>query len=160
MRVKPVPAPPESIETLFEIRDAVPLVPEPEGSCCDRLVDRSPVEGGEAARDWLAFLRGLGLVVEGASGYHRTREGPDDLGAALLDGIYGAREVRAILEAAGESLSAGEVSERFEGVPRWEKHRTSDWRAVWRERIERLLEWLVLVGLAERTEGGYAPRRT
>lgn len=152
MRVKSVPAPPDSIEGLFVIRDAVPLVPEPERSCCDRLASRTEVDS-EGAHDWLTFLRGLGLVREGSSGYHRTREEVDDLGESLLAGVYGAREVCEILSE--EPLTAEEVVERFEGVPRWERHRNPNWEAVWRERIERLLEWLVLVGLAERDSRRY-----
>jgi hypothetical protein len=159
MRVKPVPAPPETADRPFEIRDALPLVPEPEESCCDRLVRRAAIDDAESARDWLTFLRGLGLAAEGPSGYHRTRAEPDDLGRALLEGIYGAREVHGILEE-GEPLTADDVFERFEGVPRWERHRNPGWEALWRERVERLLEWLVLVGLAEREGEAYAAKRT
>lgn len=166
MRVKPVPAPPGSADRLFEIRDALPLVPEPEESCCERLVDRSDVEDAESARDWLSFLRGLGLAAEGDSGYYRTRDDladPDDPGGLsepLLEGVYGAREVREILAESGEPLTAEAVFERFEAVPRWERHRNPDWEAVWRERVERLLGWLVLVELAEREGEAYAAGRT
>lgn len=153
MRVKPVPAPPDGVEGLEAIREAVPLVPEPEASCCDRLASRTGIDS-EDASDWLAFLRGMGLVREGESGYHRTREEPADLGAALIEGVYGAREVCEILEAS-EPLAAEEVFERFEGVPHWERHRDPEWGAVWRERIERLLEWLVLFEVADRQNGGY-----
>ena len=155
MRVKPVPAPPDTLDRLLEIRSALPLVPEPEESCCDRLVRRAGVEDAESAREWLSFLRGLGLVTQGASGHRRTRSEPDELGDALLEGVYGAREVHAILEPTEEPLTAGEVFERFEAVPRWERHRNPDWETVWRERVERLLGWLVLVGLADRREEGY-----
>lgn len=156
MRVKPVPAPPEATDRLFEIRNAVPLVPEPEGSCCERLIQRTVLDETGNARDWLAFLRGLGLV-EGSSGYHRTRDGPDDddLATALLEGIYGARELYQILADAERPLSADDVFDRFEAVPRWERHRNPDWRSVWRERVERLLGWLVLFGLAEHSNREY-----
>lgn len=156
MKVKPVPVPPETVDRPFEIRDALPLVPEPEESCCDRLVRRAGVEDAEAARDWLTFLRGLDLVAEGSSGYHRTRVEPDDLSEALLEGVYGAREIRTILDDAGEPLAADEVFERFEAVPRWERHRNPDWETVWRERVDRLLGWLALAGLADRRNGTYA----
>lgn len=170
MRVKPVPAPPEAVDRPFEIRDALPLVPEPEESCCDRLVRRTSVDDAESARDWLTFLRGLGLVAEGPTGYRRTREGDDggterdspgsrtpsgDLGDALLEGVYGAREVRTLLEESEDSLTADEAFERFEAVPRWERHRNPEWETVWRERVGRLLEWLVLVGRAKREGDGY-----
>lgn len=170
MRVKPVPAPPSAVDRLLDIRDALPLVPEPEESCCERLVSRANVEDAETARDWLTFLRGLGLAAEGSSGYYRMREEPDDvtersstgrripsadLDRALIEGVYGAREVHAILEGAEDPLTADEVFERFEAVPRWERRRNPDWEEVWRERVGRLLGWLTLIGRAERVEGGY-----
>lgn len=170
MRVKPVPAPPSAVDRLLDIRDALPLVPEPEESCCERLVSRANVQDAETARDWLTFLRGLGLAAEGSSGYYRTREEPDDvterssvsnripsadLDRALIEGVYGAREVHAILEGAEDPLTADEVFERFEAVPRWERRRNPDWEEVWRERVGRLLGWLTLIGRAERVEGGY-----
>lgn len=154
MRVKPVPPVPRTVDQLFEIREAVPLVPEPEASCCDRLIDRTAIRESDGARDWLAFLRGLGLVAEGPSGYHRTREEPDDLGTALIGGVYGAREIQGILESSGP-LSAAAVFERFESIPRWERHRTPDWEGIWRERVRRLLNWLGLFGCAERDDECY-----
>lgn len=154
MRVKSVPEPPGSIDALGAIRRAVPLVPEPEASCCERLAASTAIDP-EVASDWLTFLKGLGLVEESESGFHRTRENPDP-GEALLSGVYGAREVDEILEEAGESLSEEAVAERFDAIPRWERHHHRDAEAVWRERVERLLGWLVLVGRAERVEGGYA----
>ena len=158
MRVKPVPAPPDGVDRLLEIRDALPLVPEPEESCCERLVHRGCVVDAETARDWLSFLRGLGLAAEGDAGYHRTRDDPNGLEEALLEGVYGAREVRTILDDAREPLAADEVFERFEAVPRWERHRNPDWEAIWRERVERLLGWLVLFEVAKRRDGEYTTR--
>ncbi|MCH7661862.1 MAG: hypothetical protein IH933_15225 [Euryarchaeota archaeon] len=158
MRVKPVPAPPGSIEELETIRAAVPLVPEPEERCRERLVSRTEI-APEDTRDWLAFLRGLGLVHGGESGFYRTREEPD-LEDALLSGVYGAREVDGILEASERALSVGETFERFEAIPHWERHHHRDFEGVWRERIERLVEWLVFVGRAECVEAGYASRET
>ena len=172
MRVKSVPVPPETVDRLLEIRDALPLVPEPEESCCERLVRRADLTDTETARDWLSFLRGLDLAAESSLGYHRTREGPDDsetstasraagadgsgdLARALLEGVYGAREVHAILETAEGPLPSEEVFGRFDAVPRWERHRNPDWEAVWRERVERLLCWLALFGRVERVEDGY-----
>lgn len=157
MRSKPVPAPPADLAGLETIRNAVPLVPEPEGSCCERLSSRTDVDP-ERARDWLSFLRGLGLVREGSSGFYRTRGAVSDtdLPEALLAGVYGAREVNGILS--DEPLTAEEVFERFESVPRWERHHHHDPEAVWRERVERLLGWLVLFGIAERREKGYVSR--
>lgn len=159
MRVKSVPASPESLDSLETIRKAVPLVPESEASCCDRLASRTGVDP-ESARDWLTFLKGLGLAREGETGFHRVPEEPEDVGEALVAGVYGAREVEAILYGSGRALTGQEVFERFEAIPRWERHHHRDPEAVWRERVERLLGWLVLVGRAEHAGGGYTGRAT
>ncbi|KYH26106.1 hypothetical protein HAPAU_11980 [Halalkalicoccus paucihalophilus] len=156
MRTKPVPEPPGNLAELERIHEAVPLVPEPEESCCERLASRTDVDP-DAASDWLTFLRGLGLVREGESGFYRSHGEPDPaLSEALLAGVYGAREVTEILSA--DPLTPEEVFERFEAVPRWERHRNPDWKALWRKRVKRLLGWLVLVDLAERREEGYVSR--
>lgn len=154
MRVKAVPAPPESIEEFEAIRKAVPLVPEPEASCCDRLGSRTEISS-EEARDWLTFLRGMELVREGPTGFYRTREEPADMGEALLSGVYGAREVDEILRESDGALTANEIFERFDAIPCWERFHHRDPEAVWRERIGRLVEWLVLLGRAERVGEGY-----
>ncbi|MEM4781805.1 MAG: hypothetical protein QXG03_09635 [Halalkalicoccus sp.] len=153
MRVKPVPVPPDSLDDLEGIRRAVPLVPEPEASCCERLAARAGIDP-EDASDWLTFLRGLGLVREGDSGFYRTREDPP-LEDALRSGIYGVREVEGILRGSEEPLTPDEIATRFEAVPHWERHRHRDPEAVWRERVGRLAGWLALVGLAKRTDRGY-----
>lgn len=155
MRVKAVPTPPDSLATLETVRRSIPLVPEPESSCRKRLVSRTD-SSSEDARDWLTFLKGLGLVRESQSGLYRTRENPSDLGKALLSGVYGAREICEILHENERALSAGEVVERFDAVPRWERHHHRDPEAIWRERVERLLKWLVLFETVERVEEGYA----
>lgn len=154
MRVKAVPAPPDSLATLETARRSVPLVPEPESNCRERLVSRTTISS-ETVRDWLCFLRGVGLVRKGQSGYYRTREKPSDLGEALLSGVYGAREVCEILRRSERALSAEEVFERFDVIPRWEGHHHRDPEAVWGERVERLLEWLVLFDRVGRAGGEY-----
>lgn len=159
MRVKVVPPAPESLETLETVWRAVPLVPKPEESCCARLIDRTGVPAQDEAKEWLTFTRGLGLVARGESGYRRLRPGPAerDLQTAFREGVYGAADLLAVLEAQSpEPTTADEAFERFaERVPTWERSRDPDWRTVWRERVARLLEWAVLFELAERADGGY-----
>ncbi|WP_122090268.1 hypothetical protein [Halalkalicoccus subterraneus] len=157
MRVKSVPAPPATLTAVETIREAVPLVPEPEESCCDRLVARTGVAPDEAS-DWLTFLKGLGMIHEGDAGFYRVREEPEDLGAALLAGVYGGREIEGILRDSDRPLSSEEVFERFEAIPYWDRHHHPDPEAVWSERIERLLDWFVRFGLAERRNDGYSLR--
>lgn len=161
MRAKPLPAPPDDLDAVFEARRAVPLVPGSEEDCCARLMDRAGVPARDEAATWLAFLRGLGLAEEGPSGFSRTREGPDtdDLPAAFLEGVFGAREALSALSVS-EPRDAEAVFEAVEeSVPNWERRRRHDWREAWRSRTEDLLDWLALLGLAERVEGGYRRSR-
>ncbi|MFB6157128.1 MAG: hypothetical protein ABEJ34_04735 [Haloferacaceae archaeon] len=154
MRFKRVPDPPDDPATLGDARRAVPLVPDREADCCARLRDRLDLPDREAGRDWLALLRALRLVERVDGGYRRTREPPDDAAAAFRDRVYGAREALDALDAG--PLDADGAFERVrDAVPAWERDRDPDWEATWRERTRRLLDWAVLLGLAERTEEGY-----
>ncbi len=156
-RRKPVPPAPDSLDRLHEVRAAVSLTPDPETTCCVRLVDRADVPARDEARTWLTFLRALALVEETERGYARTRDDPDPetLRDRYLDGVYGARELSAVLEAEGP-LDADAAFERFrEHVPEYERHRSDEWEPVWRERVGRLLEWGTLLGAVEHTTTGY-----
>ena len=160
MRRKPLPAPPDDLAAVRAARDAVPLVPGTEDDCCARLLGRLDLPGRDVAATWLTLLVALGLAEEGERGYSRVREAPADresLAGAFLDGVYGAREVRAALAAADGPLDADAAFAATDDVvPAWErrKHGT-DWAAVWRDRTVDLLGWLALLGLAERVDGGY-----
>jgi hypothetical protein len=158
---------PDTLDRLFDVRAAVPLTPEPETSCCVRLMERADVPAQDEARTWLTFLRGLDLVSETDRGYVRTRDAVVDpadatddrdgatLGERFLAGTYGARELRETLASAG-SLDADAAFERFrEHVPQYERHRAEDWEDVWRMRVRRLLSWGVLFGVFESDGGGY-----
>ena len=70
--------------------------------------------------------------------------------------MYGAREVLASLDT-DEPRSIETVFDEFEErVPVWETHRAAeDWRDVWRERVERILGWAVLLDLAAERDSGY-----
>lgn len=162
MRVqfKVVPVPPGSFDFVAEARRAVPLVPGSEEDCCARLMERTGLAERDAAREWLTFLRALGLVEVGDRGFSRTRDDPDRaaLADAFRERVYAAEDVLDALREADEPLDAPEVFERVrERVPQWERNRHADWETVWTGRVGRILDWAVLLGLAGRTDGGYRP---
>jgi hypothetical protein len=157
VKFKIVPAP-RSRGFVGEAQQALPLVPGSENDCCARLVDRTDLDVRDEAREWITFLRALGLAEETGSGYRRLRRdpAPDDLAAAFRERIFGAEAVLAVLDAADEPLDAEAVYERFrEEVPNWERYRRADWDEEWRERVDRLLGWTVVFDLAERVDGAY-----
>ena len=143
-RFKPVPEPPESLDGLSEARQAVPLVPDPQGDCCARLQRQLDLTSRRDAETWLTFLRALELVKRTQRGYARTRDDlcRDELAAAFRERIVSAETA---LDAAAESADEDAVDAAFEAVredvPEWEHRRHDDWEAVWRDRTERLLGW-------------------
>lgn len=155
MRVKVVP-PVRTVEFLREVQSALPLVPGSVEDCCTRVVSRTDVAARDDAREWLTFARALGLVTESERGYARTREEParETLAERFSERVHLADDVLAAL--ADDPRDASAVFERVrDDVPEWERARHDDWEAVWRERVERLLDWSVEFGLAERVDGGY-----
>ena len=158
MKFKVLPEPAASIEVIAEMQAAVPLVPDGEESCCARLIRRTDLASQDAAKEWLTFLRALELVEETAGQYRRLphEADPDRLRASFRDRVYLAEDVLGVVSAADDPLGAGEVFERVsDRVPQWERHRHEDVADVWRQRVRRLLEWAVVLGLAERAEDGY-----
>lgn len=159
MQFKLVPVAPDDLEYVETVQRAVPLVPGSEDDCCARIMRRTEIAPRDEARTWLTFLRALELAEEGPSGFTRTRRDPDPehLRTAFRDRLYGVERVLEILAEAEEPLSCEEVYDRFrDDVPTYEQYRWSDrLEAVWSERLERLLEWAVLLDLVERVEGGY-----
>lgn len=159
MQFKPVPPAPDSVELLETVRGAVPRDPEDTDDCCARLVDRTVVESRDAAAEWLTFLRALELATEQAAGFAHTQRDPDrdDFRRAFRDRVYGVDELLARLEEADEPLSATAAATGLgEAGGRGERRDFSSRLAERRkERIERLLEWAVLLELVERTDGGY-----
>jgi hypothetical protein len=162
VKFKLVPEAPGSLDLVADAQRAVPLVPGSEDDCCARLMRRVGFETRDVARTWLTFLRALELAEETPSGFKRLRTDPtpDHLRAAFRERVYGAEEALAALESADDPVSATEAFDRFrERVPEWEHHKNPrTWEQVWAERHERLLDWLVLLDLAERTSEGYRPR--
>ena len=158
MKFKVLPPPADSLETVGEVQAAVPLVPDGEESCCARLLRRTDVASRDTAKEWLSFLRALELVEETAGQYRRLPQeaDPDRMRASFRDRVYLAEDVLGVVSAADDPLGAGEVFERVsDRVPQWERHRHEDAADVWRERVRRLLEWAVTLGLLERAEAGY-----
>ncbi|MFC7082494.1 hypothetical protein [Halorussus caseinilyticus] len=159
MQFKLVPEPPADLDFVADAQRAVPLVPGSEDDCCARMLDRTDLTSRDAARTWLTFLRALGLAEEGPSGFTRTREDPtpEFLRERFRENVFGVPAVLEILETAEGSLSAEEVFAAFESeVPTWEHHKNpNSWEEIWGERVGYLLEWGVLLGLVERTDGEY-----
>lgn len=156
MRLKPVPDL-DSDVTLADAQGAVPLVPAETDDCCQRLVSLTAIESVDVARTWLTFMRALGLVRETSTGYVRTDRDPADgtVPEAFVSSVYGACEVLDVLQGIEEALSADEVFDRVDVVPRWEGHRERNAEASWRDRVESLLDWAVQFGLASKNDEGY-----
>ncbi|MFW6321947.1 MAG: hypothetical protein ACOC0Z_08840, partial [Halohasta sp.] len=147
MRFKWVVEPPATIAAVGAIQEAIPLVPASEADCLRRLVDRTDhINDRETAREWLTFLRALGLVDRTASGYRRTRQEPsaDVVAERLLDSIYGARELQETLAAADGPLSVDAIVDGSGvNLPTWERHHHTDPEGVRRRRLRRLADWFV-----------------
>lgn len=173
MRFKIVPPAPEAARTdamvaldlLARARDAVPLVPRSEDDCCMRLVNAGVVAARDDASEWLTFARALGLVAETDRGYHRVRDAPDpttpdgceELAERYREGVFGAEELLAALDEAGE-LTVETAFDRFrDRIPNWERRRHTDPAEVWRDRVGNLLDWAVVFGQADWTDGTYRP---
>ena len=161
MKFKLVPTAPDSLGFVADAQRAVPLVPGTEEDCCARLMRRLDLPSRDTARTWLTFLRALELAEETDSGFKRLRTEPtaDHLRDAIQRRVYGAEDVLAALEAAeGDGpLTADAAFEAFkERVPVWEHYKNpGEWENIWAERVGDILEWLVLLDLAERTADGF-----
>ncbi len=161
MQFKLVPEAPDSLAFLETVQGAIPLVPGTEDDCCARIMRETAIGPRDEARTWLTFLRALGLAAEGQAGFYRERTEPDpeSVRRMFLERVYGAREVLDLLEVAEEPRSATEVFERFRdsgSIPHYERHKHRQRLSeIWGERVRRLLEWAVLLELAERVDGGY-----
>ncbi|MFB6172139.1 MAG: hypothetical protein ABEJ23_06370 [Haloarculaceae archaeon] len=155
MRFKVVP-PARGLETLAAAQAALPLVPDDETTCCARLMRDTDVPAQDEAKEWLTFLRALGLAALTDSGYRRIQDDPDPavLAQRFRERVYGADALLAALADADRPLTAGAAFDRFD-VPEWERRRYADWETVWRERVERVLEWAVALDLATATPDGY-----
>lgn len=163
VRFKIVPPVPDSLDALAAVRGAVPRVPRPEEDCCARVVGAGVTGARDEASEWLTFARALGLVAESDRGYRRAAAfDPDDPGdratlrERFRERVYAAEELLSVLAAAEEPVAPDAAFDRLrDRVPAWERRHHGDAEAVWRERVERLLGWATLLGLAARVDGGY-----
>jgi DNA-directed RNA polymerase sigma subunit (sigma70/sigma32) len=158
VKFKPVPEAPEDLDFVSDVQRAVPLVPGTEDDCCARLMRRIGFQSRDVARTWLTFLRALELAEETENGFVRLRRDPDEeeLVDAFQTRVYGVTTVLSVLSG-DESLDSDAVFERFsEEIPTWERYKDpTRVEEVWRERVKNMLEWAVLLGLAEREDGSY-----
>jgi hypothetical protein len=158
-RFKLVPPPPESLDAVATAQRAVPLVPDSEDDCCARLMRRCDLPSRDVARTWLTFLRALELVEETEDGFRRLQTDPtrDHLREVVPRRVFGAAELLDALATSDGPLDVDALFERFrDRVPTWEHHKEpARWERLWRERVETICEWLVLLGLAESTPDGY-----
>ena len=158
MKFKLVPAAPDDVAFVDRARRAVPLVPGTEADCCARLMDRLDLPSRDVARTWLTFLRALELAAETDSGFKRTQREPtaENVRESFRERVFGASQTLDVLREADGPLDAEDVFERLrDTVPGWERERRRQWVDHWTDRTERLLDWLVLLDLAERENGGY-----
>ena len=158
MRFKLLPEPPASLDLIGEAQRAVPLVPGSEDDCCARLMRRVGFPARDVARTWLTFLRAVELARETDSGFVREQAEPtpEHIRDAFERRVYGASEVLSSLDDEEPTSTEGVFADFEERVPAWETHRAAeDWRDVWRERVERILGWAVLLDLAVERDGGY-----
>ena len=158
MKFKVVPPAPDSLARLEAVWQAVPVVPDAEESCCARLMQDADVPAQDEAKEWLTFARALDLAEEGPRGYSRVRGefDPDRLADRFREHVYAADEALAVLADADDPLDAAAVFDRLrDRVPTWERQRSTDWVETWTDRVDRLLAWAVLFGLADRADGGY-----
>ena len=149
MRFKPVPEPPASLAELDAVRKAVPSEPDPDADCCGLVRAELGLDERSQAADWLTFLRALGLVEERSGVYVRTGGdvNRERLAEAFRVYVYGAREVLDVLESEGEPLDTDEAVTRIK------------MRRIDRQHVERVLEWAVLLGLAERENARHRSNR-
>lgn len=154
MRFKPLPEP-VSVEQFWALQAAVPETPDSESSCCARLVAATEIETESAAADWLVFLRALELV-ETVDGQYRQRAGNGDtntdtesLREAFRSRVFLADEVLTTLENAESPQSPQAVFDNTTTATH-----ESESEAI--RRIERLLEWAVVLGVADRRDDGYS----
>ena len=111
----------------------------------------------QTARDWLTLLRALGLVEREGGEYRRTDDDVDEatLRERFTGEVYGAREVRDALDGPDGAFRPAAAVVDVVPQPTWERHRHAEPDAAWARHVERLLDWLVAMGAAERGEGAY-----
>lgn len=157
MRFKVVP-PVRSRAFIREAHWSLPLVPSSENDCCALLMNHG-IDSRDEAREWITFLRALGLVSEENGRFYQRQVDPSDreLASAFRERVYAANE---LLNLVAETESPLKVEELFEQgqeqgiIPQWERYQ-QDWENVWRVRIQRILAWGCEFNLLKQREEGY-----
>ena len=95
----------------------------------------------------------------GSGGTVGVQPDPDrtELGRAFRERVYGVEVVLETITDADRALLVDDVYEQFGPALPWYERRKHDDQIdeIWRERVERTLEWAVLFDLLERTADGY-----
>ncbi|MDS0475485.1 hypothetical protein [Natrinema sp. 1APR25-10V2] len=183
MRFKPVPEPPADLAFVETVWRSVPETAGAVDDCCAHLLEETPIADRDEAATWLTFLRALELATEESAGYRRRSPGPSDdadtalerdrLRRAFRERVDGTEAILAVLADAVEhgstspdsqtrrdadrALTAAAVADAVSDGPSDGERRARRTR-IEEDRIERLLEWAVLLGLAERAENGIGYR--
>ncbi|MXV62213.1 hypothetical protein GS429_09095 [Natronorubrum sp. JWXQ-INN-674] len=156
MQFKPVPEAPENAEGVEAILEAVPATAGAVDDCCAHLLEETRLETRSEAETWLTFLRALELAAEESAGYRRAVDPSLEsvaLQQAFRERVVAASTVLDALETADEPASVEAVFDAVRGeIPGYEREKLGDrFEPVWTERVRRLLEWAVVLELAERT---------
>ncbi|MCL9816547.1 hypothetical protein [Natronocalculus amylovorans] len=160
MRIKltRLPPAPETVDTVWDVHRAVPLVPATEVECKRRIQRRCTITDPQTAHDWITLLRALSLVTNTTQGYVRIADRPplDEIRIRFVSAVLGAQEVLALAfddEKAQTGESLLEVTKSL--APPWEQLRDPQWESAWEQGHARLVEWLALLGLLKQTTTGY-----
>lgn len=175
VQFNPIPDPPDSLDRIAAVHEALPTEPDPELDCCARVIERTAVETREAAADWITFLRALEVVAKAPNGYRRAPMPGDvepdsdvdgdpnleQLARAFRDRVVGVDAVLSTLDDE-DGLAAEVIYGQLvatDSIPTSDRRRYGDrLRSIWIDRIDRILEWATLFELVERVDGAYRRR--
>jgi hypothetical protein len=155
IRYRSVPEPRE--ELLRDVYAAVPADPAATDDCCARIREATELPDRESAREWLVFVRALGLAGRTDQGFYRLEwtEEPQALGEAFENGVLGAQEVIEAIAESGpvtrEQLVDILTADDAFSVDRQGAGSGPDLET----RVDRLLEWSVLFERVAETDGRY-----
>jgi hypothetical protein len=155
IRYRSVPEP--RGELLRAVYEAVPADPTETDDCCARIREATDLPDRESAREWLVFVRALGLAGRDNRGFYRL-EWPDDrqvLGEAFENGVLGARELVSAIAESGP-VTREQLVDILAADDTFPDNRREAGSGLGLEtRVDRLLEWSVLFELGTETDGRY-----
>jgi len=155
IRYRSVPEPRE--ELLRDVYEAVPADPAATDDCCARIREATALPDRESAREWLLFLRALGLAGRTDRGFYRLEwtEHRQALGQAFEDGVLGARELLGAIAESGP-VTREQLVEDLATDDAFSPGRQGAGSGPDLEtRVDRLLAWSVLFELVTETDGRY-----